>query len=315
MTRHDVQVLAQPAMSTTTPLDSGAMPGASTAFVPRRGAHTIGILRRLVKNPSGSIGLLVLLLLILIAMFAPELAPHSPIEQDYTAVLHPPSWNHPFGTDNLGRDVLSRVIYGTRVSLRVGFFPIAAAFLIGTTIGLWAGYFGGWLDSIVMRFTDIGLAFPGILLALVVVAVLGPGLFNVMIALGIADIPLAIRVSRGGAVAAREQPFVSSAIAIGVRDRSIIARYILPAVLASVMVVATLEVAGAILIASGLSFLGLGAQPPTAEWGSMLASAQSQIQTAWWAAVFPGIAIVIAVLAINLVGDGLRDALDPKARR
>jgi ABC-type dipeptide/oligopeptide/nickel transport system permease subunit len=302
-------------MSSGIVVDTDAIMHAPLVAAPRRGAHAAEVLRRLATNPSSCIGLIFLLLLVLVALLAPELSPHDPVAQDYSAVLHGPSGSHPFGTDDLGRDVLSRVIYGTRISLRVGFIPVSAAFLFGTVIGLIAGFFGGWLDAIVMRLTDIGLAFPGILLALVVVAVLGPGLSNVMVALGIADVPLAIRVARGGALAAREQPFVASAVAIGARDRAILARYIFPTVLASVLVVATLEVANAILIASGLSFLGLGAQPPAAEWGSMLASGQSQLQTAWWAAVFPGAAIVLAVLAINLVGDGLRDALDPKTRR
>ena len=306
---------SSPAVSSGGVTDTEAILHAPPILAPRRGAHAAELLRRLVANPSGRIGLILLGIFVLLAIFAAQLSPHNPVTQDYSAVLSGPSWNHPLGTDDLGRDVLSRVIYGTRVSLRVGFVPVAAAFVVGTLIGLVSGFFGGWLDALVMRFTDIGLALPGILLALVVVAVLGPGLSNVMIALGIADVPLAIRVARGGALAAREQPYVLSGVAIGARDRAIVGRYVFPTVLASVLVVATLEVANAILIASGLSFLGLGAQPPTAEWGSMLAQAQNQIQTAWWAAVFPGVAIVIAVLAINLVGDGLRDALDPKGRR
>lgn len=270
---------------------------------------------RFVRNPSAAIGLTLLLILVAVAILAPLIAPYGPTDSDFLAVLHPPSWSHPFGTDELGRDTLSRVIYGAQISLRVGFVPVAAAFVVGTVLGILSGFFGGLLDSLMMRLTDIGLAFPGILLALVVVAVLGPGLSNVMIALGIADIPLALRVARGGALAAREQPAVESAVAVGCRNRRILWRYIFPNVGPSVLIVATLEVANAILIAAALSFLGLGAQPPTAEWGSMLAQAQSQIQRAWWVAVFPGIAIVLAVLAINLVGDGLRDALDPKARR
>ena len=281
----------------------------------RRGARTRDVVRRFSRNLSGRIGFVLLFGLVVVAIFAPLLAPYNPLEPDYAAVLAPPSSSHLFGTDQLGRDVLSRVIYGTRISLRVGFIPIAAAFLLGTCVGLASGFFGGKVDSVIMRLTDIGLALPGILLALVIVAVLGPGLSNVIIALAIADVPLAIRVARGGALAAREQPYVQSAIAIGCNDRVILLRYVLPAVMASVLIVATLEVASAILIASGLSFLGLGAQPPVPEWGAMLAQAQSQVQTAWWAAVFPGLAIVIAVLSINLVGDGLRDALDPRSRR
>jgi peptide/nickel transport system permease protein len=268
----------------------------------------------LLANFGARVGIALLFVFIVTAAAAPLIAPYNPLEPDYAAVLQPPSSEHLFGTDQLGRDVLSRVIYGARISLTVGLVPVAAAFVVGTIIGVFSGYRGGKTDAVIMRLTDIGLAFPGILLALVVVAVLGPGLKNVMIALGIADVPLAIRVARGSAVAAREQPYVQSAVAIGCRDNRILSRYILPAVTAPVLIVGTLEVANAILIASGLSFLGLGAQPPAPEWGAMLAQAQAQIQTAWWAAVFPGIAIVLAVLAINLFGDGLRDALDPKTR-
>jgi ABC-type dipeptide/oligopeptide/nickel transport system permease subunit len=302
-------------MSGDVVLESQVASGAAPLAPPKRRSRRTQLLARFARNPSAALGVTLLIALIVLAAAAPLIAPYGPNEPDYTAVLQGPSWHHLFGTDQLGRDTLSRIIYGSRVSLRVGFIPVAAAFVIGSLIGILAGYFGGLVDSLVMRLTDIGLAFPGILLALVVVAVLGPGLSNVMVALGIADVPLAIRVARGGALAARKQPAVESAVAVGCRDRAIVARYIFPAVTASLLVVATLEVANAILIAAALSFLGLGAQPPTAEWGSMLSQAQSQVQTAWWAAVFPGIAIIVAVLAINLVGDGLRDALDPKTRQ
>lgn len=304
-----------PAMNAEPTLDVNPATTGLPRTMLRRGARTLDVIRRFAHNSSGRIGFVLLFGLITVAILAPEVAPHSPTDPDYSAVLHGPTSSHLFGTDQLGRDILSRVVYGARISLRVGFIPIAAAFLVGTCVGLVSGFFGGWLDAVIMRLTDVGLALPGILLALVIVAVLGPGLSNVMIALGVADVPLAIRVARAGALATREQPYVQSAIAIGCKDRTILLRYVLPAVTASVLIVGTLEVANAILIASGLSFLGLGAQPPAAEWGAMLAAAQSQIQTAWWAAVFPGAAIVIAVLSINLVGDGLRDALDPKARR
>ena len=280
-----------------------------------RRSRLVQVSSRLLANPSGRIGLVGLGLFVVVAVAASLLAPYDPLEPDYGAVLQAPSSEHLFGTDQLGRDVLSRVIYGARISLTVGFVPVAAAFIVGTAIGVLSGFIGGRFDATIMRLTDIGLAFPGILLALVVVAVLGPGLSNVMIALGIADVPLAIRVARGSTLSIGAQPYVQSAIAVGCRDRRILLRYILPGVTAPVLIVATLEVANAILIASGLSFLGLGAQPPAPEWGAMLAQAQAQIQTAWWAAVFPGIAIVLAVLAINLLGDGFRDALDPKARR
>lgn len=295
-------------------MSSNAVSDDVTIEAPRR-SRLGQVLSRLLSNPSAQIGLAGLGLFLVMAIAAPLLAPYDPLEPDYGAVLQAPNAEHLFGTDQLGRDVLSRVIYGARISLTVGFVPVAAAFIVGTVIGVLSGFAGGRVDAIIMRLTDIGLAFPGILLALVVVAVLGPGLSNVMIALGIADIPLAIRVARGSALGVQAQPYVQSAVAIGCPDRRILLRYILPGVTAPVLIVATLEVANAILIASGLSFLGLGAQPPAPEWGAMLAQAQAQIQTAWWVAVFPGIAIVLTVLAINLLGDGLRDALDPKARR
>jgi ABC-type dipeptide/oligopeptide/nickel transport system permease subunit len=272
------------------------------------------VLRRLLRNPGARIGLVLLGGLVVMALAAPWIAPYGPSESVFSEVLEGPSSAHLMGTDSLGRDIFSRVVYGSRITLRVGLIAVAAAFSIGTLIGVVSGFYGGRLDSLVMRLVDIGLAFPGILLALVVIAVLGPGLFNVMIALAIANVPLAIRVARGSALAAKRQLYVESAEAIGGGDATIMGRYILPAVIPPVVIVATIEVANAILIAAGLSFLGLGAQPPAPEWGAMLAQAQTQLQTAWWVAVFPGLAIVVAVLSINLVGDGLRDALDPKTR-
>jgi peptide/nickel transport system permease protein len=270
--------------------------------------------RRLVRNPGARIGLALLGLLIFLAIAAPLVAPYGPSDAEYARVLEPPTRDHIMGTDQLGRDVFSRVVFGARITLRVGLIAVSAAFTFGTLIGVVSGFYGGRLDSLIMRLVDIGLAFPGLLLALVVIAVLGPGLFNVMIALAIANFPLALRVARGSALSARRQLYVESAEAIGSSDLSTMVRYILPAVIPAVLIVATLEVANAILIAAALSFLGLGAQPPAPEWGAMLAQAQGQLQVAWWIAVFPGLAIVVAVLSINLVGDGLRDALDPKTR-
>jgi len=275
------------------------------------------VLRSLVhprRSPGGAVGLALLTAVVAVALAAPVIAPYPPTEQVYADVLQGPSRDHLMGTDSLGRDIFSRVVYGARVTLRVGLIAVAAAFAIGLVIGVVAGYYGGKLDAVVMRITDIGLAFPGILLALVVIAVLGPGLTNAMIALGIANVPLAVRVARGSALSARRQLYLESAEAIGCSDIRTMVRYVLPAVVPPILIVATLEVANAILIAAGLSFLGLGAQPPAAEWGAMLAQAQTQVQHAWWVAVFPGAAIVVAVLAINLVGDALRDVLDPKTR-
>jgi len=287
----------------------GAVTGATaTAAAP-------GALRRLLGHRGAAIGLAILAVLVLTAIFAPLFLPHDPNAQDYKNVLTAPNGTYWLGTDSVGRDVFTRIAYGGRVTLVVGLVPVLAGFAIGTSLGVIAGFYGNRIDSVIMRLTDIGLAFPGVLLALVVIAVLGPGLGNVMIAVGIASVPVALRVARGAALVERERLHVSSAIAIGASDLRIIVRHVLPGVFPAVLVVATIEVASAILIAAGLSFLGLGAQPPTAEWGSMLAAGRAQMRSAWWAAAFPGAAIVLAVLAINLVGDGLRDVLDPKSRR
>jgi ABC-type dipeptide/oligopeptide/nickel transport system permease subunit len=271
--------------------------------------------RRLWANPSGRIGLLMLSAMVIAAAAAPLLAPYSPNTQDYTHIMQAPNSHFLLGTDDLGRDILSRVLYGGRISLRVGALPVFVGFVIGTCVGLIAGFYRGIVDDLFMRLTDIALAFPGVLLALVVIAILGPGLTNVMIALGIADIPIAVRVSRGVVLSLREEPYVQSAIASGASDLRIMRRHLMPSVVPAVLVVFTLEVANALLIASGLSYLGLGASLTSPEWGAMLADGQQHIQNAWWSAVFPGVAIILAVMAVNLLGDGLRDALDPKTTR
>lgn len=248
------------------------------------------------------------------ALFAPLLAPYRPNE--ITPQLRKaPSSAHLFGTDEVGRDVLSRVIYGGRVSLRVGLIAIGIALIAGTLLGLSAGYRGGWVDSVIMRAMDIMLAFPGFLLAIAIVAILGPGLYNVMIAVGIEAIPVYARTSRSSVLSTKEEEYVVSALAIGASHRRILFRYILPNILAPLIVLATLGVGIAILSAAGLSYLGLGAQPPTAEWGAMLASARGFIRQAWWMSTFPGLAIMVVVLALNLFGDGLREILDPRVRR
>jgi peptide/nickel transport system permease protein len=260
-------------------------------------------------------GLALLLAEIILAVSAPLVATHDPIDQDLLAPLRPPSRAHPFGTDEVGRDILSRIIYGARISLTIGLISVGIAGLAGVMLGLVSGYYGGRIGDVILRGMDLLLAFPGILLALGIVAVLGPGLFNVMIAVGIAGTPSFTRVTRAQTLAVREMDYVAGARAIGCTGARIIWRYVLPNVLPSIIVLATLGLAGAILTASGLSFLGLGAQPPTPEWGAMLSLGRMFLRQAWWITTFPGLAIMVTVMAMNMLGDGLRDALDPKLRQ
>lgn len=271
--------------------------------------------RQLRRNKAAMIGAALLTFEIVLALAAPVVAPYDPYKQNPRAPLQAPSREHWFGTDDSGRDLLSRVIYGTRISLRVGLISVAIGGGIGITLGILAGYRGGFVDNVVMRAVDLLLAFPGILLALVIIAILGPSLFNVMIAVGISAIPSYTRVARASTLAMKDREFVISARAIGARDTRITLRYILPNVLPPLIVMATLGIAGAILTAAGLSFIGLGAVPPTPEWGAILTLGRKYINQAWWYTTFPGIAIMITVLGINMLGDALRDALDPKLRR
>ena len=272
-------------------------------------------LRRLRRSWGAMIGLAVLCLLVLAAVFAPAIAPYEPLEPDAFAAFSGPSAKHLFGTDNLGRDILSRVLYGGRISLRVGLISVGIAASIGIVTGLMAGFYGGWTDTIIMRIIDIKLAFPGLLLALVIVATLGQGIFKVMIAVGVAAVPTYTRLVRGSVLAAKEQPYIEAARTIGATDARIMAQHILPNIFAPVLVLSTLGVATAILAGASLSFLGLGAQPPTPSWGADLATARRYIIDAPHFSVFPGLAIFFLVLALNLTGDGLRDIMDPRRKR
>lgn len=271
--------------------------------------------RQLRQNPLALAAMGVLAVQVLVAIFAPLVAPYDPLQQNFRAALQPPSLAHPFGTDDVGRDILSRVIYGTRISLRVGLIAVSISSVIGVLLGLAAGYYGSWADNVIMRVMDVLLAFPGLLLALAIIAVLGPGLFNVMIAVGLGSVPVYTRMTRASTLSVRERDYVLAARALGFSNARIMLRYILPNVIPPVIALATLGVAGAILTAAGLSFIGLGAQPPTPEWGAMLTQGRQYLQKAWWFTVFPGLAIMVTVLAINILGDALRDALDPKLRR
>jgi peptide/nickel transport system permease protein len=271
-------------------------------------------LHRLGRNPGAVAGAVVLTVIVLLAVLAPVVAPYDPIEQDSQAIRARPSREHLFGADTFGRDVFSRVLYGGRQSLPVGLVAVGIAAVIGVAFGLLAGYRGGWIDSVIMRAVDMMLAFPGILLAMALVAILGTSLFNLMLAVGIASIPEYTRVVRGSVLSVREMEYVTAARVSGARDRAVMLRHILPNVLPPIIVLATLGIAGAIILGSTLSFLGLGIQPPTAEWGNMLSDGRSMLRHFWWVSLFPGLAIMLTVLAINLLGDGLRDALDPRLR-
>ena len=250
----------------------------------------------------------------LVAVLAPFIAPHDPLQIFTGQLRKPPSSQFLMGTDEVGRDILSRVIFGSRVSMRIGLISVGIAATVGTLLGLLAGYAGGWIEALIMRVVDVLLAFPGILLAIAIVAVLGPSLDNVMIAVGIEAVPAYVRTVRASTLSVREHEFVLAARASGAPAARIIARHILPNVVAPVVVLATVGVGLAILTAASLSFIGIGAQPPTPEWGSMLATARTYVREAPWIAAFPGLAIMLLVLALNLLGDGLRDALDPRLR-
>jgi peptide/nickel transport system permease protein len=268
----------------------------------------------LFANRLAAAGTVILLLLVLIAVFAPFIIPYGVNEQSIVDRLQPPSRAHWFGTDDLGRDVFSRVLAGTRVSLQVGVVSVGISLTAGTLIGLLAGYRGGWLDTVLMRTMDVLFAFPVVLLAIAIVAVLEPSLTNTMIAIGVVFTPIFARVVRGSVLSVREEVFVRAVRSLGASDWRIIGRHILPNVAAPVIVQTSLSLAFAILTEAALSFLGLGVQPPRPAWGRLLLEAQGFIQIAWWMSVFPGLAIFVTVMAFNLVGDGLRDALDPRQR-
>jgi peptide/nickel transport system permease protein len=273
------------------------------------------MLRRLGRRPLAVGGLVVATLFVLGAIFAPLVAPYEPADTNFSAVLQSPSAAHIMGTDDLGRDVFSRVVFGARASLEAGVLATLLAMIVAVPLGLVAGYYRGWWDPVISRFTDVVLAFPFLIIAVGLAAIFGPSLRNVVIALGLTAIPWIVRVTRGEALALREQEFVRAAIANGAGDGTILARHVLPNMAGTLLVQATVWIPQAIIGEAVLSFLGLGVQPPTASWGSMLSAAQPFISLDAWLAIWPGIAIFLATLSFNLLGDGLRDILDPRTQR
>ncbi len=270
--------------------------------------------RRLKRRKSAMLGLIIVVVLLLVAVLAPLIAPFDPAQQAYAFVRKAPSWRNWLGTDESGRDLLSRVIFGARASLMAGVVSVAIAVAIGVPVGLLAGYRGGWVDALISRITDAMLACPFLILAIALAAFLGPSLTNAMIAIGVTATPIFVRLTRGQVLVVKTEDYVEAARAVGNGPVRIAVRHILPNIMPALLVQATLTIAAAIIAEASLSFLGLGQQPPAPSWGSMLNTAQRFLTNAPWMAIWPGIAIFLTVLSFNLLGDGLRDALDPKER-
>jgi peptide/nickel transport system permease protein len=308
--------IAPPAISAAAQTAAPAPARMGTAAPGRRGRGPVAdSLRRLVRDRVAMVGFALLAAMALLAIFAPVVAKHDPLAQELVQRLKPPTASHWFGTDNLGRDVFSRVIYGGRISLRVGIVAVLAGTLVGALLGLLSGY-GGWLvDTVISRALEIVLAFPSTLLAIAVVAARGPSLENTMMAVSLVNIPIYARLMRSSVLSIKEREYITAARCTGASGGRILFRHILPNGLSPLIVQATLGVATAIIEAAALGFLGLGAQPPTPEWGLMLTDARNFLLNAPWAMIFPGLAIMLTVLGFNLFGDGLRDALDPQLRK
>jgi peptide/nickel transport system permease protein len=269
---------------------------------------------RFLKNKMAVAGAVVVILLFVVSFLSPFISPYDPNEIDLKNVLSSPSEDHLFGTDQLGRDVMSRMIWGAGISLKVGFVATGIAIFVGAILGAIAGYYGRWVDAVIMRFVDIMLCFPSFFLILAVIAILEPSIWNIMIVIGLTGWMGITRLVRADFISLKERDFVQAARGIGASDFRIIFRHILPNAMASVLVAATLGVAGAILTESALSFLGIGVQPPTPSWGNILTAGKDNIDIAWWLSLYPGLAILITVLGYNLLGEGIRDSLDPRLR-
>jgi peptide/nickel transport system permease protein len=272
----------------------------------------VELLRRIGKHNLALTGCIILAPMFFCAILAPFIVPHDPVEPDLKNILTGPSWAHPFGTDTLGRDVLSRVMYGSRISLLVGFVSVGIATLIGIMIGAVSGYYGGIVDELIMRFVDLMMCFPTFFLILAVIALLEPSIWNIMIVIGLTNWMGIARLVRAEILSVKSKEFVLAARAQGFSRRRIIFRHVLPNALSPVYVVATLGIGGAILTESALSFLGIGVQPPTPSWGNILTQAKDTIEVAWWLSLYPGLAIFLTVMGYNLLGEGLRDVFDPR---
>ncbi|BAB04068.1 ABC transporter permease [Halalkalibacterium halodurans] len=276
--------------------------------------------RRLIRSKTGTVGLIIVLVVLLLAAFADVLAPHNPHEVNPAMMLKPPAWldggssEHFLGTDHLGRDIWSRMVYGSRISLLVGVTAVVLAGLIGVTVGMVAGFYGGWLDTAFMRLVDSFLSIPNILLALVILSVFGPGVWTLIFVLGVTNWVNYARLVRGEVLSIKEREFVKAARAIGVKNRMVMVRHLLPNVVSPFIVISTLSVATTIILEASLSFLGLGIQPPDISWGGILSDGRDYIATSWWLATFPGLAITLTVLGIIFLGDWLRDVLDPRGQ-
>ena len=274
----------------------------------------MNFLRRIINHNLALVGLLILVPMFICAVVAPIISPHDPVEPDLKNILASPSWSHPFGTDTLGRDVFSRVIYGSRISLLVGFVSVGIATLIGIMVGALSGYSGGIVDELIMRFVDLMMCFPTFFLILAVIALLEPSIWNIMIVIGLTNWMGIARLVRAEIMSIKNKEYVLAAKAMGFPNRRIIFGHVLPNSLSPVYVVATLGIGGAILTESALSFLGIGVQPPTPSWGNILTQAKDNIEVAWWLSLYPGLAIFLTVMGYNLLGEGLRDIFDPRRR-
>lgn len=272
------------------------------------------LLQRITKHNLALVGLIILVPMFLCAVLAPLISPHDPVEPDLKNILTGPTWSHPFGTDTLGRDVFSRVIYGSRISLLVGFVSVGIATLIGIMVGAVSGYSGGIIDELIMRFVDLMMCFPTFFLILAVIALLEPSIWNIMIVIGLTNWMGIARLVRAEILSIKGKEYVLAAKAMGFPRRKIIFGHVLPNALSPVYVVATLGIGGAILTESALSFLGIGVQPPTPSWGNILTQAKDNIEVAWWLSFYPGLAIFLTVMGYNLLGEGLRDVFDPRRR-
>lgn len=285
--------------------------------VNKKNSQWVEIARMLSKNKMAMLGLVILIILILLAIFANVIADYETvvIKQNLANRLAPPNSQNWLGTDEFGRDIFARLIHGARVSLKVGILAVGLSIIIGGTLGAISGFYGGYTDNVIMRIMDIFLAVPSILLAIAIVSALGPSIINLMVAISISSVPRYARIVRASVLSIRDQEFIEAAKAIGASNTRIIFKHIIPNSLAPVIVQGTLGVASAILSTAGLSFIGLGIQPPDPEWGSMLSGGRQYLRYAWWVTTFPGVAIMITILSLNLLGDGLRDALDPRLKQ